>query len=118
MLARRIMTVLGLSAATLLGATSVASASGNISIPAGSVHYYSSTNTFYVKDLACDNMRVYAHWRTSSSGNNPIVNESGCNTTVNKVVNLANGTRLWYRICVDDAFGDTCSPWREDPHGA
>ena len=115
----RVIAALGISVAALLGATGVASASGEAQIPAGHLWYTSSNNTFKVTDTACDGHRVYGKWEAPAVGRSGVVdNRSGCGASVFKRVDLPNGTRLRYWVCVDLAFSDRCSPPVEDPNGA
>jgi hypothetical protein len=81
---RRVFAALAISAAVFLGTTGVASAGGEAEI-------------------------------APAVGRSGVVdNRCGCGATVFKRVDLPNGTRLRYRICVDLSFSDMCSPPVED----
>jgi hypothetical protein len=124
MLTRRIIAVLGVSAATLVGGAAAASASGSVQGPGALVEYFSSTNIMKVTDTACDGHAAYANWKTNTGDSGTMWNRNGCGSTVRNTIpnpgnNPANGETFFYRACVDDHFigGDTCSAWKLDPHG-
>ncbi|RSM88625.1 hypothetical protein DMH04_08325 [Kibdelosporangium aridum] len=119
MLIRRSVAVLGLSAAALFGTTSIASATGALPWPGGRVYYNTSANVFKVYDTACDDKHVVGYWKTDNGQSGKVENKAGCNTLVQKTLDVGpNKAPFYYRICVADFWVSSCSDWRKDPHGA
>ena len=107
-----------LTAATLLVTAPGAWASATVSTNGGYASYTTSTNRFTVADTNCDNNDVYGQWRFTNSTSaaapsNPsqLRNSKGCNNTESVILSPGGYSRIVFRHCTDDAFGDTCSSW-------
>jgi hypothetical protein len=115
MYARRIAAVVGASAVALLAFQGSALA-GSIVHPGVTGTLHVSNNTLSVKDSACDDDSVYAIWKTDGGAEQKINNTSGCNGVVTKPVPMGNGTRIFWKVCVDKSWptSDSCSPWKNE----
>ncbi|MCF3128820.1 hypothetical protein [Streptomyces olivochromogenes] len=106
---------------TVALSTATASASGQVTVQTGSprseaarVNYWSSTDDFRVSDTKCDGNDVYAQYRRTGASTRTLRNSLGCGSHVDFDRTFTGRQNITYRICVDDAGGDTCSPWHPD----
>ncbi|MGV9252828.1 hypothetical protein [Streptomyces sp. NPDC003697] len=109
------------TALTIAVVTASASASGQVTVQTGSprseaarVNYWSSTDDFRVSDTKCDGNDVYAQYRRAGAATRTLRNSLGCHSHVDFDRSFTGRQNIKYRICVDDAGTDTCSPWRPD----
>lgn len=119
-----LLSVLGLAMATVTGPAQAAASSSAIVYTNGTraaeAWFNRSNGThankawFDVYDAKCDANDVYVEYAIDGDPDpDEGRNSGGCGTT--KGINLRTGQfAISYRVCVDDAGYNTCSPWKGD----
>jgi hypothetical protein len=110
-----VLGVCGLTLAAIMFTAPGASASGQVVSPDGgaTLNYYSSVNSFVLRDSRCDGHSVYAQYRLNGGATQRVDHSAGCNTERDWSV-PGTGT-IQYRACTNIQLGaDSCSSWRTD----
>jgi len=72
--------------------------------------WFADGDYFHICDTDSDGDSVYVSFHYSGSGGELRLNwTGGAGTCVNRTYNIAEGVRVYYKSCQDDAFTDTCS---------